>query len=67
MPGTGPFSFEFDIHGACVVADQERLHPACKANGEVYFHVRQLKEYLDRVTAQMKQAINDDKDKPILP
>ena len=67
MPETGPFSFEFDIHGACAVADQERLHPACKSDEEVDFHVRQLTEYLDRVAAQMKQAINDDKDKPILP
>ena len=67
MPETGPFSFEIDIHGTCVVADKERLHPACKADGEVDFHVRQLKEYLDRVAAQMKQAIKEDKDKPILP
>ena len=66
MPETGPFSFEIDIHGACVVADRERLHPACKADAEVDFHVRQLKEYLDQVAAQMKQAIEDDKNKPIL-
>ena len=67
MPETGPFSFEIDIHGACVVADRDRLHPACRADGEVDFHVRQLKEYLDRVAAQMKQAIKDDEEKPILP
>lgn len=66
MPETGPFSFKIDIHGACVVADQEHLHTACKADGEVDFHVRQLKEYLDQVAAQMKQAIKDDKDRPIL-
>ena len=66
MPETGPFSFEIDIHGAYVVADRERRHPACKADGEVDFHVRQLKEYLDRVAAQMKQAIKDDEDKLIL-
>ena len=66
MPETGPFSFKIDIHGAYVVSDQERLHPACKADGEVDFHVRQLKEYLDQVAAQMKQAIKDDEDKPIL-
>ena len=66
MPETGPFSFEIDIHGAYVVADQKRLHPASKADGEIDFHVRQLKEYLDQVAAQMKQAIKDDKDKPIL-
>ena len=40
MPETGPFSFKIDIHGAYVVADQERLHSACKADGEVDFHVR---------------------------
>ena len=66
MPETSPFSFEIDIHGACVIADRERLHPACKADGEVDSHVRQLKEYLDQVAAQMKQAIKDAKDKPIL-
>ena len=66
MSETGPFSFEIDIHGACVVADRPRLHPACKSDREVDFHVRQLKEYLDRVAAQMKQAIKDDEDKPIL-
>ena len=66
MPETGPFSFKIDIHGAYVVVDQERLHPACKADKEVDFHVRQLKEYLDQVSAQMKQAIKDDNDKPIL-
>ena len=66
MPETGPFSFKIDIHGAYVVADQERLHPACKADEEINFHVRQLKENLDQVAAQMKQAIKDDEDKPIL-
>ena len=66
MPETGPFSFKIDIHGAYVVADQERLHPACKADGEVDFHVGQLKKYLDQVAAQMKLAIKDDEDKPVL-
>lgn len=67
MPETGPFSFKIDIHGAYAVADQKRLHPACKADGEVDFHVRRLKECLDQVAAQMKQAIKDDEDRPILP
>ena len=66
MLETGPFTYKSDIHGAYVVADQERLHPACKADGEVDFHVSQLKEYLDQVAAQMKKAIKDDQDKPIL-
>ena len=66
MPETGPFSFKIDIHGAYVVADQQRLHSACKADGEVDFHVRQLKKYLDQAAAQMKQAIKDDEDKPVL-
>ena len=66
MSETGPFSFEIDIHRACVVADRPRLHPACKLDGEVDLHVKQLKEDLDRVAAQMKQAIKDDEDKPVL-
>ena len=63
MPETGPFSFKIDVHGACVVSDRYLLHSACKSDGEVDFHIRQLKEYLDRVGAQMKQAVKDDKDK----
>ncbi len=65
MPETGPLSFDSDIHGARVVADRPNLHPACKSDGEVDCHIRQLKKYLDRVAAQMKQAIKDDKEKPI--
>ncbi len=66
MSETGPFSFEIDVHGAHAVADRERLHPACMSDGEVDAHVGRLKECLDRVAAQMKQALKEQEGKPIV-
>ena len=66
MPDTGPFSVEMDMGGAYVVADRPNLCSSCMSDGEVDAQIRLMKQRLDRVAAQMKQAIKDLEGKPIL-
>ena len=60
-----PLSFEIDIHGACVVAEKERLHPACASDGEIDHHINDLKQKLDRLANPMKKALEEQRKEPL--
>lgn len=55
-----------DIHGAYVVADRAQICSGCMSDGEVDAQIRLMKLRLGRVAVQMKRAIKENKDKPIL-
>lgn len=62
----GIFDFEIDIHGAVVIARQERLFAGCVTEGEIDTNIALLKQDLDAVATRMKAALREQAKKPIL-
>ena len=66
MSVKGPFSFKIEgLSGVYVVADRTNLHPGCSSDGEIDYHIGELKVYLDQIGAQMKQALKEQEDEPV--
>ena len=59
------FGYTINISGALVKVLREPLHPACLSDDEVNHHIGYLKEELDRVADEMKQAILKQQNEPI--
>ena len=59
------FDFDIDINGARVVVVRKPLHGGCLSDGEVDANIRLLKQDLDRVARRMKQAIREQRAKPL--
>ena len=66
MSETWPFSFEIDVHGAVAIADKQRLHPASLSEEQIDTEIGRLKECLDQVATQMKQAVKVQNDKDVV-
>ena len=61
----GPFDFEIDVNGACVVAGKKRLHSACLSDENVDLEIKALKADLDLVAVKMKAAIKKKRSEPL--
>ncbi len=61
----GVFDFDIDFNGARVVVVRKPLHGGCLRDREVDANIRLLKEDLDWVAQRMKQAIREQRAKPL--